>query len=290
MQTKQLPPSKSLPPCRQKNGAAYLVAAATLCSIGGVCIKFIPWTPLAINGARCAIAACVTAFAMYQRKHAPRFNLTILRGALGLALTTILYVFSTKLTTAAAAILLMYTAPAWVLGYLWIFRGRKPGAASLIACVGVMAGTALFVADGLAAGGGSLLGNVLGLASGITYAGVFLVNADPEGDASSSYFFGQLIAACVGIPFLWGESDFSAVPLLCVGLLGVFQLGLSYLFMARGVARTSPATASILTCLEPLLCPVWVFFIYGETLSATAFAGAGVVLCSIVLHKIYAQE
>ena len=36
---------------KQKNGAWLLALAAMLCSIGGVCIKGVPWTPLAINGA-----------------------------------------------------------------------------------------------------------------------------------------------------------------------------------------------------------------------------------------------
>ena len=270
----------------KSHGVAYLVAAAALCSIGGVCIKFVPWTPLSINGARCAIAACITAFAMLKRQHAPVLNASTLRGGLCLALTTVLYVFSTKLTSAAAAVLLMYTAPLWVLLFLWLAQGKKPTASSVLACVGVLGGTALFVADGLALGGTSLLGNVLGLGSGMAYAGVFLVNTEPQGDASSSYFFGQVMAAVLGLPFLFGERDFSWVPLLCVGLLGVFQLGVSYLFMARGVARTNPTTASLITCLEPLLCPVWVWLLYGETLSALALCGAAIVLASIVWHQI----
>ena len=36
---------------KQKNGAWLLALAAMLCSIGGVCIKGVPWTPLAISGA-----------------------------------------------------------------------------------------------------------------------------------------------------------------------------------------------------------------------------------------------
>ena len=271
-------------------GVAYLVAAAALCSIGGVCIKFVPWSPLSINGARCAIAACITAMAMLKRGHSPLLNTSTVRGGLCLALTTILYVFSTKLTSAAAAVLLMYTAPLWVLLFLWVSHHKKPSAASVLACVGVLGGTALFVADGLALGGTSLLGNALGLGSGMAYAGVFLVNTEPEGDAASSYFWGQLLAAFFGVPFLFGERDFTFTPMLCVLLLGVFQLGLSYLFMARGVARTNPTTASIVTCLEPLLCPVWVWLLYGETLSALALCGAGVVLASIVWHQLRTRQ
>lgn len=205
---------------KQKNGAWLLALAAVLCSIGGVCIKGVPWTPLAINGARNAIAACITGAFLWRAGHRLRWNGAVACGALSLALTTNLYVFSTKLAGAANAILLMYTAPIFVLLYLWLAKGQKPPRAAVAACVLVFAGIGCFVADGLAAG--TLLGNALGLGSGVAYAGVFLVNTEPEGDAMSSYFLGQVASALIGLPFLLGETDFSLVPMVCIVALGVF--------------------------------------------------------------------
>ena len=135
-------------------------------------------------------------------------------------------------------------------------------------------------ADGLAAG--TLLGNALGLGSGVAYAGVFLVNTEPEGDAMSSYFLGQVAGALIGLPFLSGETDFSFVPMVCIFALGVFQLGLSYVLIARGIATTPPMTASLVTAIEPILTPVWVALAYGERLSGFSLAGAVLVLCSVV--------
>ena len=146
---------------KQKNGAWLLALAAMLCSIGGVCIKGVPWTPLAINGARNAIAACITGAFLWRAGRRLRWNGAVACGALSLALTTNLYVFATKLAGAANAILLMYTAPIFVLLYLWLAKGQKPPRAAVAACVLVFAGIGCFVADGLAAG--TLLGNALGL-------------------------------------------------------------------------------------------------------------------------------
>ena len=111
---------------KQKNGAWLLALAAMLCSIGGVCIKGVPWTPLAINGARNAIAACITGAFLWRAGRRLRWNGAVACGALSLALTTNLYVFATKLAGAANAILLMYTAPIFVLLYLWLAKGQKP--------------------------------------------------------------------------------------------------------------------------------------------------------------------
>ena len=270
---------------KQKNGVWLLVTAAVLCSIGGVCIRGIPWTPLSINGARNAIAACVTAVSLVRRRHRLRWNSAVACGALSLALTTNLYVFSTKLAGAANAILLMYTAPIFVLLYLWLAKGQRPPRAAVAACALVFAGIGCFVADGLAAG--TLLGNALGLASGVSYAGVFLVNTEPDGDAQSAYFFGQLAGALLGLPFLLFETDFSPVPVACVLALGVFQLGLSYVLMAKGLASTPPVTASLVTAIEPLLTPVWVMLAWGEGLSGFALAGAALVLCSVVWYNTH---
>ena len=139
---------------KQKNGAWLLALAAMLCSIGGVCIKGVPWTPLAINGARNAIAACITGAFLWRAGRRLRWNGAVACGALSLALTTNLYVFATKLAGAANAILLMYTAPIFVLLYLWLAKGQKPPRAAVAACVLVFAGIGCFVADGLAAGKG----------------------------------------------------------------------------------------------------------------------------------------
>lgn len=267
-----------------QKGAWYLVAAALLCSIGGVCMKGIPWTPLAINGARCALAACVTALHIFKSHHKLRMSGAVMCGALSLALTTVFHVFANKLTNAACAILLMYTAPIWVLVYLWIWKKQKPTNAAAITCAAVLVGIGLLMADGFA-GGTTALGNICALASGICYAGVFLVNIGAEGDAQSSYFFGQLIGAAVGVPFVFGEQNFSPFTLLCVAALGIFQLGLSYVFMAKGIQNTPPVAASLITALEPMLSPVWVALVYGEMLSGAALGGAVLVLGGIVYYN-----
>ena len=88
--------------------------------------------------------------------------------------------------------------------------------------------------------GGTLLGNALGLGSGVGLCRVFLVNTEPEGDAMSSYFLGQVAGALIGLPFLSGETDFSFVPMVCIFALGVFQLGLSYVLIARASPPRRP--------------------------------------------------
>lgn len=267
---------------KRGTGAWWLVLAALLCSTGGVCIKLVPWSPLAVNGGRCAVAAGVTWLFLAAGRRRLRWNITVACGALSLALTTVFYAFATKLTSAACAVLLMYTSPIWVLTVQRL-RGQRLEPRQVRAAAGVFLGLLFFVWDGLSAG--RLLGNLLGLCSGVCYAGVFLFGADREGDAASSSFFGQLIGAAAGLPFLLLERDFSIVPLGCVIFLGVFQLGLSYVCMSKGLSKTSAGAASLITALEPLLSPVWVALFCGEMPGRAALPGMALVLASV----LYAQ-
>ena len=152
-----------------RRGMLQALTAALAFSISGVCVKAIPWSPLAINGARGAVGALVIWLWMKAAGRRLRWNLSVWIGALALCLTNILYVFAAKLTTAANAILLQYTSPLFVVGLLWLFYHQRPTARSLAACALVLCGTVLFFCDQLTPG--SRLGSLLGLASGLTYAG-----------------------------------------------------------------------------------------------------------------------
>ena len=100
------PPKSSLP-------YLMLVITALLWSTGGFLVKSIQWHPVAITGMRSLIAAAVILIAI--RKPELTWSLPPLGGAVCYAGTVILYVIANKLTTAANAVLLMYTAPIYVI-------------------------------------------------------------------------------------------------------------------------------------------------------------------------------
>ncbi len=75
---------------RQK-GTLCVFLAAVLYSIGGLCIKLIPWSGMAINGARTAIALVVIGFYLKLTHHKPQMNLWVLVGALAVCGTNILF-------------------------------------------------------------------------------------------------------------------------------------------------------------------------------------------------------
>lgn len=268
----------------QRKGALMIFCSAVLYSIGGLCIKVIPWGGMAINGGRTAIALAVIGVYLLAIGHKPRLNRWILLGALAVCGTNVLYAIANKLTTAANTIVLQFTAPIFVILFSILLFGKKPRSLDLAACALVLGGVLLFFVDSLSAGG--MLGNVLALLSGVSYAGVFLMNDMPDSDAISSVFWGDMISATIGVPFVLRETDFSSNTLMVLLVLGVFQVALAYILLTEGLKTTPAVTASLISGIEPVLNPILVAVFYHETVGPLALAGAVIVVGGIVLYNI----
>lgn len=267
-------------------GSTLCVLLASVCfSTGGLLVKLIPWSALAINGARNLIGACVIGLFLLCSRHRLTFSRPVLIGALSMMGVTTLFTISNKLTTAANAIVLQFTAPVFVILFMALLFHTKPKRADIVTCAAVLIGVCLFFVDGLQAG--NLLGNFTAILSGVCYAGVFMMNTAKDSDAISSCFIGQLASGVLFTPFCLRETDFSAPTLLTVFALGAVQVGLAYIFFSLGIRRTPPVTASLITGLEPILNPLWVAIFYRETVSVLAIVGAVVVIGSIIAYNVW---
>lgn len=268
----------------KQRGTLYVFLAAALYSIGGLCMKVIPWSGTAINGARTAIALVVIGIYLIIVKHPLRFNRWILLGALSVFSTNLLFAIANKMTTAANAIVLQFTVPIFVMLFSMLFFKRKPTKLDLAACIIVFGGIVFFFADSLSMGGG--FGNALALLSGVTYAGVFMMNDMPNSDAISSVFWGDVLSAIVGLPFIVKETDFTIIPIVSLLILGIFQVALAYILLSIGLKTTPPVTASLVSGIEPILNPILVAVFYGEEVGAFAFVGAVIVIVGVVGYNV----
>ena len=267
-----------------QRGTLCVAAAAVLYSIGGLCIKVIPWGGMAINGGRTAIALLVIGAYLVWTRHPLRFNRWVLLGALSVFGTNALFSAANKMTTAANVIVLQFTAPIFVMLFSALFFHRRPQRLDVAACAVVFGGILFFFLDSLEMGGGA--GNIVALLSGVAYAGVFLMNDMPGGDAISSVFWGDVISAVTGLPFLFQETEFTATALTSLVILGVFQVGVAYVCLCIGLKTTPPVTASLVSGIKPVLNPILVALFYGETVGTFALIGAVIVIGGVVGYNV----
>lgn len=275
---------KSILKSRNSNGIILVLIAAILFSMGGLCIKMVPWSPLAINGARSLISVVVLAVYLKMVKHKIVVNKAVLFGAVCMTGTTSLYCAANKLTTAANAIVLQFTAPIFVILLMWALKNEKPKKVDIMACVVVFAGIICFFVDGLFLG--NMLGNFVAVLSGVCYAGVFMMNSFEKSDAISSVFLGHGLSAVTGIGFVFGETDFGTQAISGILVLGIFQMAIAYIFMSKGLEQVSAVTASLTTAIEPILNPLLVAFFWGEKISVLSLAGAAIVIAGVIGYNL----
>ena len=260
----------------------FLIITALLWSLGGLLIKWIPWNPMAIAGMRSAIAAVL--MGLFKRKMNFTWSRTQIGGAFFYAATVILFVSANKMTTAANAILLQYTAPIYVALFAGWFLGEKTTKWDWLTIVTALGGILLFFLDDLSAGG--WWGNMVAILSGVAFAGLALfLRKQKDGSPLESLFLGNVLTALIGLPFMFGSTP-GAMGWLGLFLLGVFQLGFSYILYARAIKHVTALEAILIPIIEPILNPIWVLLLLGETPGKWAVAGGAIVLVSVTFRSV----
>ena len=250
----------------------------------GLFIKLINANAFTITFGRALIAGLIF-LPMIQWKKI-KFSKYYVGLAVSYCYLCVMFVLTTKITTAANAIILQCTAPLWL--YLfYVIKGKKITKRDLIPRLLILLGIIVILS---ASDGGSPWGDLLALTNGVAYAVVqYLLDKDyPISDVS-----------IVGLNNLWlsllvfvtmsNQLDFSGMSVYgWMGLiyLGIFQIGIAYLFFSKGVRLVSPLKASILSLAEPILNPIFVFFFVGETPSFLSLTGFAIILMGIGLTMV----
>lgn len=284
----QAPANMATTPLSMQRPTALLllILASVLWSSGGFLIKLVDWNPMAISGARSLIAALFLLGVMRPRR--PELSAPMLGGALAYAATVTLVVIATCLTTAANAIFLQSTSPLFVAVFGIFFLREHPTRLDWATLAIILCGMLLFFIDSLDAKG--FWGNLAGLGSGIGFAWLTLfLRKQKNGNPAHSIILGNMLAALIGLPFM-----FQSLPDLRGGLalllLGVVQIGLPYWLYALAIRRINALESVLTTVLEPLLNPLWVFLLIGETPGQLPLIGGALILSTLILRALLPRK
>jgi len=275
---------RSTPRWGTERGKALLAltACALLWSTGGLLIKIVDWNPFALAGVRSLIGGLLI-LAVLRRPHFT-WSFAQVAGAVCYAACMVLFVAANKLTTAANAILLQYTAPIYAAVFGWILLREKATLVDWATIVAVLAGMVLFFMDRLGRGG--VAGNLLAISSGIFFAGSMVaLRRQKDGSPLESLLLSHAITFVVSIPFLWGPLP-GARSLAGLAFLGVFQIGIPSFLLTYGVKRVTALQTLLTTVLEPIFNPIWVFLILGETPGRRALMGGIIILLAVTARSV----
>jgi drug/metabolite transporter (DMT)-like permease len=264
-----------------RRAVLMLLATAILWSLGGLLIKWVDWNPVAIAGTRSLIGAVVIAL-IFRKELKFTGSFEQIGAAVAYAGTVVLFVVANKLTTAANAILLQYTAPVYVALFSPWFLGERARGNDWLSLAVILVGMLLFFGDELSLDG--YVGNGVALASGFCFAWLTLfLRRHREESAISALVLGNLLAGLIGLPFMF-QSMPDATSWVGLLLLGVVQLGLPYVMYALALRHVHAMEGILIPMIEPVLNPVWVFLMMGETPGPWAIVGGTIILGAVIFR------
>lgn len=269
---------------------AQIVVAAVLFSTGGAAIKWCGFDAWQLAAFRAAIALLTILVLIPDARRGWSWR-TMLVGV-AYAATTLLYVQANKHTTAASAIFLQSTSPLFLLLFAPWLLGEHATRRDLVQMAVMGLGLTVFVIGmdaPSATAPNPALGNALAGLCAVTWAFTVIGyrwlarQGRSIGPAAAA---GNLTASVVALALAQPLAAGRPVDWAIVGFLGVFQLGVPYLFMTRAIPQLRALEVGLFLLIEPVLNPIWAWLVHGETPGVATIAGGALILGATALRTV----
>ena len=276
----------------ERVGRGFVLAAAVLWSTSGLFAALLPFTGLVLAFWRALFAGGL----LLPLVRKPSFHWRLI--PMLVAFVVMNYSFLTALVEgdAACTIWLQHTAPAWVVVLGLMLFGETPSRGDWMLLPWAMSGVGLILYFELQ--GESPFAVLMGLLSGVTYAVVVLsIRRLRDMDSQWLVSLNLLVTAAILAPIALGafgsgaaQKQPSGWEYLGLALFGLLQMGGPYVLFAKGLQRITSLQASSIVLIEPILVPVWVYFVRGDVPRPWTFVGAALILTGLVLQLRAAQR
>jgi len=274
------------------------------------------WSPTAAVTARLAGGAVAMAvFATMTRPNWVRealqhWKTVIAYGIVPIAGAQLCYYNAVSHLSVAVALLLEYTAPVLVVGWLWATTRRRPSnltmAGVVLAVAGIMLVLGILENGGFSGAHINLIGVGWALAAAICAACYFMMSDQASADstaegslhsitlAAGGLIIGALTVALLGasglMPLTFTANDaviagWTTSWVIPVIALALIPTAIAYTLGIMGIARLRPRFASLVGLAEVLFAVLAAWALLGEALTVTQAVGAAVVLVGLVLAR-----
>ena len=279
---------------------AYLqiLAGALLLSTGSTVIKAVHLSAFELAGWRAVVITLFLLIAVRPSRQC--WDRKLVPAAVAHAVTTILFMVGNKLTSAATAIFLQYTAPVYLLALgPWLLK--EPVTWRDVVLVMLMIGGMLLLLTHPAAPSATatnpLLGGIVAAICGVTWAFTTLTMRGLARipDTGFQRSIAAVIVANIGLalvllPIVGVPSTARPLDWLLVSYMGVLQLGSSFILIALGLRRVTALEGALLLLLEPVLNPLWAWWVHGEVPSRISMVGGVLILLATGLRAAFSAS
>jgi drug/metabolite transporter (DMT)-like permease len=273
-----------------RRGQLLVAAAAIAWSTAGAVQRTVHATPVTQVAIRAGVAALSLIIYLALRRGRGTFAAfrSVRRAglvvAVSLAVVSSVFIFALDQTTVAHVLLFQAISPFVAALMAWVVMREAISLRTWLAMAAALAGVAIMVGGSL--GSGDLLGDGLCVVMSTGFALVIVITRRHlEISMTPATALGVLIAFVATAPF----SDFGAVSpgdFALLAALGAGQMALGLVLFTAGARLIPAAQAGLITLLEVVLGPLWVWLIYREDPGALTLAGGTVIIAAVLLHAL----
>jgi drug/metabolite transporter (DMT)-like permease len=190
------------------------------------------------------------------------------------------YAASVMTTTIADVMIIYATLPFVAAAIGYVVNREKVSSRTLIASSVALAGIALMVASGL--GSGRLLGQVLSALMTLSFAGmIVLQRRQPGASMIAVNAIGALGSGLFGL-INSPRPPLDLYDMTVLFVFGLTTIGLSFVLFMEGAKAIPSAEAGLISLLDVVLGPIWVFLAFGENPGVATLLGGAIVLGAAV--------
>jgi|CXWL01.1.fsa_nt_gi drug/metabolite transporter (DMT)-like permease len=271
-------------------GVLCAASGAVAWSLGALIIRLIEvdawtilfWRSLSITLGALALVLAMNRGALFAAIRASGWGAAV--AGLTMAVSMMLYVNSITRTSVANSLILLSTNPFMAAILAWGFLGERVPARTWAIMAVALLGMAAMVGDSV--GGGAWLGDALAIGCAATFAVTMVVlRRFKHVDMTPQVMMAGLWATVLVFPLAAPLTASARDILLCV-FMGIFSLGLGMVLFVRGLRSISAAEAGLISMLESILAPIWVWIALGERPRPLALLGGVIVLGAVAAQAL----
>jgi drug/metabolite transporter (DMT)-like permease len=270
----------------ERRGQLYVALAAIAWSSAGLLQRGVEAGAAAQVGVR-ALFACVALFAYVAVAERGRvlaawrvIGVAGVGVAAALAVASAAFIVALNHTTVAHVLFIQAIAPVLAALLARGFLGEPVPVRTTVAMAIALAGVGIMVGG---PGGGDLVGDGLSLVMALSFA-IAIVISRHRRDVSMApgTCLAQVLLVVAFLPFA-DVGGLATDDVLALGALGAGQIGLGLVFLTIGARLIPAAQVALITLLEVVLGPLWVWLSIGEEPTAATLVGGAVVVVAVVI-------
>jgi len=272
---------------RAREGQVAIALAAVAWSTAGLAQRQLDATPVTQVAGRAGFAALALFALVLATERRRTVRAFAAMGRWGLAMTVFLglssgvFLLSLNYTTVANVLFMQAAAPMMAALLGWLFLREGIDGRTWVSLVLAGAGVLLMAAGSFEAGAAAILLPLLMTAS---FAAVIVIARHRrEVSMMPATCASQVLVVAVCLPFASlasvGDGDWAVLA-----ALGVGQMGVGLALLTVGARLIPPAQVAVISLLEIVLGPLWVWLAYDERPSAATVGGGVVVVAAVVVQ------